>query len=88
MPKKNELPKAERWLTWKVPTVADGPGKNELRLLTPRSDPYEHEYPMDLLFETEQEALEALDLYDAQEEATEEGWVLCELHLKPLRKAP
>jgi hypothetical protein len=69
-----------------VPTVLEG--EDTPRLLTPRSDPMEHEYPMDLLFENEQEALEALETYDAEQEASEEGWVLCEKTIKPLRKAP
>jgi hypothetical protein len=82
----SDLPKAERWLTWKVPVLLEE--EEAPRLLTPRSDPMEHEHPMDLLFETEQEALSALENYDAEEEAREEGWVLCELTLTPIRKAP
>ena len=81
-----DLPKSERWLAWKVPTICEG--EDTLRLLTPRGDPMEHEDSMDLLFETEQEAFDALEFYDAEDEARDEGWVLCEMTLTPTRKAP
>ena len=82
----SKLPAPERWLTWKIPTVCEG--EDTPRLLTPRGDPMEHEYPMDLLFETEQEAMDALENYEAEDEARDEGWVLCEMTLTPKRKAP
>lgn len=86
MSTKTKLPKPERWLTWKVPTLLEE--EDTPRLLTPRSDPMEHEHPMDLLFENEQEALNALETFDAEDEAREEGWVLCEFVLTPVRRAP
>ena len=82
----SDLPKPERWLTWKVPTLL--PDEDAPRLLTPRSDPMEHECPMDLLFDNEQQALDALESFEAEDEARDEGWVLCEMTLTPMRKTP
>jgi len=83
MSMKSKLPKAERYLTWKVPFTDE---EGTLRLLTPRGDPMEHESAMDLLFDSEKQALEALVDYDAEDEARDEGWVLCERVLTPIRK--
>ena len=45
--------------------------------LIPRADPMVHEVMFDFIFKTKEDAIEALELWDAQEEAQEEGWVLC-----------
>jgi len=84
MSMKSKLPKPERFLTWRVPVLCDG--EKTPRLLVPRGDPFEHETAMDLLFDTEEQAIEALEDYDAEEEAKEAGWVLCESVVTPLRK--
>lgn len=72
---------AEKYLCWRVPFNDGG----VMRLLVPRGDTTEHEYPMDLLFDTEEEADEALETYEAVEEAREEGWVLCRSEVIPIR---
>ncbi len=82
----SDLPKPERWLAWKVPCLLEG--EDAPRLITPWSDPAEHEHDMDLLFENTQEALDMLETYGAEAEASEEGWVLCEVTFTPKRMAP
>ena len=46
------------------------------RLITPRSNPQEHEHPFDLIFETPGQAKQALEDWDVEKEACEEGWVM------------
>jgi len=82
-----KLPTPEKFLTWRVPTECEGPrGEKEVRLLVPRSNPYEHEHPFDLLFDEEGQAHQALVDYEVLEEAKAEGWVLCESLVTPFYK--
>jgi hypothetical protein len=69
-------PTNEVWFTWKEPRQVDG----RVRLLTPWSDPAEHETPFDLLFETAEEAKAAREEHGAQDEP----WVLVRLTLEEL----
>jgi hypothetical protein len=84
MSNRKSLPSPESYLTWRVPVVMDG----EPRLLVPHSDPYEYEFPFDLLFDDEEHALRVLRDYGYEEEADEQGWVLCSSVCTPIRHAP
>jgi hypothetical protein len=78
-------PTTETWFCWKefVPVEGDD---GRPRLLTPWSDPMEHEFPFDFLAYTEAEAEELLDNFDARDEADETGWVLVKMTLEPIRR--
>lgn len=52
-------------------------GESPLRFITPLNDPMIHEHPMDLMFNTVSEAVEALVDYGCLEIAIEEDWQLC-----------
>lgn len=69
-------PATEVWFTWKERREVDG----RWRLLTPWSDPMQHEEPFDLLFETAEEAKAARE----EQEAENEPWVLVRLTLEEL----
>jgi len=71
---------AESYLTWRVPVEMDG----EVRLLVPHADPDVHEFPFDLLFDTEEKARQVLEDYGHAAEAAEDGWVLCRRDITPL----
>jgi len=79
-----DLPPEERCLVWRWPVVWDG----KQRLLVPRANPEEYEFPMDLMFDSEEKAVEALAQYGCEEEAQEQGWVLCEQIERPIKFAP
>jgi hypothetical protein len=76
----------ETWHVWKILRKVEG--EEAPRLLTPMSDPYEDEYPMDLLFETPKEALDALDDWSVRERAVEEEWLLCKQTTEVLHGVP
>jgi hypothetical protein len=83
----NNLPPREEWFCWKeydaVLATDELPGDVTPRLLTPWSDPYEHEFPMDGLFKTPDEARAS-----KRELAPNENWVLCKLILEPVELGP
>jgi hypothetical protein len=58
---------------WKTP-IREEDGSE--RLITPRSDPQQHEHPFDLIFDTPEQAEQSLKDWDVKEEACEEGWVM------------
>jgi hypothetical protein len=62
-------PQREVWYAWKERREVDG----RMRLLTPWSNPEQHEHPFDLLFATPEAARVAREEY----EADDEPWVLC-----------
>jgi hypothetical protein len=64
----------EAWFTWKERRLLEG----RMRLLTPWSDPAEHEAPFDLLFKTAEEARTAREEHDAENEP----WVLVRVTLE------
>ena len=81
------LPPPECWFCWKeydaVSTIEELPADVFPRLLTPWSDPYQHEFPMDGLFKTPEEARAS-----KRELAPYENWVLCKLILEPVELGP
>jgi hypothetical protein len=64
----------EAWFSWKERRLVEG----RMRLLTPWSDPTEHEEPFDLLFETAEEARTAREEHGAEDEP----WVLVRVTLE------
>ena len=74
----------EQYFTWREHVQVDG--EDSPRLLVPRSDPDEYEYPFDFLYESKEKAIEGIKEYEAQDEA--EGWVLCKLTLEPVTLDP
>lgn len=77
----NELPEPEKHFVWKK-LVKFSVGAS--MLITPNGDPMVFEQPMDLLFESEQLAHDALVNYELVEQAIEEKWVLCVHEITPI----
>lgn len=82
------LPPGEQWFVWRVSLPSDSPieGREPAppRLLVPRSDPFQYEMSMDLLFRTPEEAMSYLETQEDQQAAIDENWVLCRMVLEPL----
>jgi hypothetical protein len=74
----------EEYYTWKELAVVDG--ESAPRLLTPWTDPMKYEQPFDYLFDTQGQAFEALETYDAKVEAEQSGWVLCKITVSPVHQ--
>lgn len=72
------------YFQWRVPQRWDEYG---YRLVTPHSDPSEHEQPFNFIWASEQEARDGLDMWGVEEEALEEGWILVEYHGKIVGEA-
>jgi len=75
-----KMPEIQVAFVWKE-LVQDAEGNSELH--TPRGDPMEYEYPIDFLFETEEEAQEFLTEQIEPEEYA--NWVLCRRVIIPIR---
>ena len=54
------------------------------RLITPWCDGFEHEHPFNYVFESREEALEGLEIYNAKDDADSEKWILCRMTVAPL----
>lgn len=78
----NELPEPEKHFVWKK-LVKFSLGASET-LVTPNGDPSVFDQPMDLLFESEQLAHDALVDYELVEQALEEKWMLCVHEITPI----
>ena len=78
----NKLPPAETWYTWRVPKTVEG--ETEKRLLVPWSNPREHEFAFDFIYNTPEDAKEGLKTMGAEDDANEEGWILCMMTLTPI----
>jgi len=74
----------EEYYTWKELAIVEG--ELSPRLLTPWADPMKHEHPFDYLFDTRDQAFEALETYDAKVEAEQSGWVLCKITVSPVQQ--
>jgi len=81
-----DMPKARTWFQWRI-YGAVAPDKELYFYVVPWSDPHEHEFAFDFLFETKEEAYTALETFDAKEEAIEEGWLLCKVCSTPIERA-
>lgn len=86
-------PKKETWYCYKEFKTVEGYEKEGPRLLTPWSNPHEHEFPFDYIYETPEKARQGLitmaNLEDESDEGVEEflaqeGWVLCRMTLEPI----
>ena len=77
---KKLLPK-ETYYQWKEYLTVEG--EEGPRLLTPWADPHKYEWPMDWLFATKKEALDA-----KHEHAPQEEWVLVRVTVVPIRVVP
>ncbi len=83
-PKFVTLGQSETWLVWRVlGTFDDAPYE---RLVIPRSDPHEYEYPLDGLFETVDEAVKNLEMHGVPREEAE-TLILCRETVTPLPDA-
>ncbi len=76
--------KSTKYYVWRI--LATVEGETEPRLLIPNSDPDEHEYPMDMQFDTVELAYQGLVDYGVEDQAVEEEWVLCTEELTPINK--
>ncbi len=74
-------PKTEVWYVFKQFAVCEGEKKR--RLLTPHADPMEHEYPIDGMFESAEEAKEW-----KKDFAPEEDLHLVKMTLEPIEFLP
>ena len=75
-----QLP-TEIYYQWKE-LVSDG---NIVRLLNVQSDPHEYELSVgDLLFGTQEEAMQILESYDCREEAIQDHWILVKTTFEPV----
>lgn len=79
----NKLPETEKYFVWKQ-LIKDENDPSQERLITPCGDPMIYEFPMDLLFDSEQLAHNALVDYDLLEQAIEEKWFLCVQEITPI----
>jgi len=70
--------KPEEWLCWRVPVKAEG---EDTRLLLPHANPHLHEFPLDGLFKTPEQAIEYLHNFGA---CVDEEFVLCKISITPL----
>ena len=84
----DEATRTETWYTWKVPVDDLDDPVYPSRLLTPHADPYVYESPFDLLFETPEDAFDVLHEYEYEDEAAEEGWLLCKETLEVCEDQP
>jgi hypothetical protein len=80
-------PGKEEWYMWKEIVQFDD--EPQPRFITPRSNPMEYEYPVDLLFETATKAVawleeerETVAELDAEAEDDTEAWVLVRVTLE------
>lgn len=69
----------EIWYTWKQYLVVDG--ETAPRFITPRSDPHLYEMPFDLIFNTPEEAVQALTDWEVPEDESE-LWFLVKMTLE------
>jgi hypothetical protein len=72
----------ENWYCWRVLTIPRDEETGEAmeetpRLLVPWSDPNKHEFAFDFIFQTPEKARKGLETWGAEDDAVEEGWVLC-----------
>lgn len=74
-------PRKETFYQWKE--FAKIATEDTPRLFTPWSDPHQHEWPMDFMYDTVQEAIEA-----KAEIAPEEDWWLVEVVYEPVLFSP
>lgn len=72
--------KKEEWYCWREYVTVEG--ETEPRLVIPWSDSSRYEFPMDLLFETPEKALETKRDFGGEEE----DWVLCKMTLEPVQR--
>ena len=82
--------KTEIWYCWKEHRLVEG--EETPRLLTPWSDPAEHEFAMDWLFASPEEARRVVeeqfgDPDDGEPVWEREGWVLVRMTLEPVVEA-
>ena len=69
----------EAWYTWRVLGTVEG--EETQRLLVPWSDPHQYEFAFDFLYKTPEQAREGLKTMGAEDDAHEEGWILCHMTL-------
>ena len=69
----------EGWYTWRVLRKVDG--EETQRLLVPWSDPHQYEFAFDFIYTTTDEAYKGLKTMGAEDDAHEEGWILCHMTL-------
>ena len=75
----------EKWFCWMKPTMTD----DGTRLLEPRSNGREYEYPLDGLFKTVEEAVEYLREENvSQQEFADEDYRLCTYEVRELDEQP
>jgi hypothetical protein len=80
----HSLPPTETWYTWRI--LATVEGETTRRLLVPWSDPHKHEFAFDFIYKTPEEAREGLKTMGAEDDAEEEGWILCKKTLIPIER--
>ena len=80
MTNSDQLPPEETFYVWREPRVIDG----ERRLLVPRSDPHEHEWPVDLIFESSEKAMSWIEEDGSFPLEEVKDWILCKEVLTPL----
>lgn len=79
-----ETPSKEVWYQWREVIEDEGEGIfTHTRLLIPRADPQLYEFPFDFIFNTAEEAVQALKDWDVDSEEYKD-WVLVKETLEPV----
>ena len=81
-PLPDKLPRPEVHYQWKELVIDDETGK--VRLLTPWSDPEQHECPMDQLFASRKAAHKGKIDWGGENE----GWILVKVTYEPIQLCP
>lgn len=69
------------WKEWVIPEGEDKP-----RLITPWGNPYRHEFPFDLLFDSPEAAVKGKIEWEVETiDKDSKNWILCKETIEPIK---